>query len=130
MRTVFICLSALLIVSCSLEGPAEINESPVKLESGQKVVFYKFYADWCPPCKKQAPIVEAISKEYPNIEFVHVDTDKDPELAAKYNVQSIPTMVITVDDKQTDYLQGLHSHEDLKKVLNRYQQDSTKKESD
>lgn len=53
-----------------------------------------FYADWCGPCKVVAPIIEDLSREYEGkMRFVKVNVDQNADLAAKYGVQSIPTLL-------------------------------------
>ncbi len=59
-----------------------------------QTVFIDFYATWCKPCKIMTPIIEEIAKEYKEIKFVKIDIDKNEELAIKYNIMSIPTMMI------------------------------------
>lgn len=56
-------------------------------------VVVDFYASWCGPCKMFAPIFEEISKENENYTFVKVDVDKFEELARRYSVMSIPTVI-------------------------------------
>jgi thioredoxin len=57
---------------------------------GTKPVVIDFYADWCNPCKMVAPILEELSKEYTNVDFYKIDTDAESELAAIFNIRSIP----------------------------------------
>jgi thioredoxin 1 len=57
-----------------------------------------FYADWCAPCKMVSPILESMSKEYNGkVKFVKVNTDENQELAMKYDIMSIPTVMIFRD---------------------------------
>jgi thioredoxin 1 len=66
-----------------------------------------FYADWCGPCKVVSPIIEELSKEYAGrVSFVKVDTDDNQELAARYDVMGIPTVMIFVDAHVVDRLVG------------------------
>lgn len=62
--------------------------------NSNQTVFIDFYATWCKPCKIMTPIIEEIAKEYKEIKFVKIDIDKNEELAIKYNIMSIPTMMI------------------------------------
>ena len=55
-------------------------------------VFADFYADWCGPCKMVGPVVEGLAAKYPEITFVKVNVDDNPELAERYGVMSIPAM--------------------------------------
>jgi thioredoxin 1 len=72
----------------------EDNFDEVVMKS-QKPVLLDFYADWCGPCKMLAPIVEQLSEEYPEDYVVgRVNVDEQPGLALKYQVMSIPMLVI------------------------------------
>lgn len=58
-------------------------------------VFVDFYADWCGPCRAVGPIVEELSEDYDGrMKFVKVNVDNAPDVAAKYGVMSIPTLII------------------------------------
>jgi len=58
-------------------------------------VFVDFYADWCGPCRAVSPIVEELSEKYDGkMKFVKVNVDNAPDVAAKYGVMSIPTLII------------------------------------
>jgi thioredoxin len=54
-----------------------------------------FYADWCGPCRMVSPIIEQLSKEYDGrVKFAKVNTDENPDIAMKYGIMSIPTIII------------------------------------
>lgn len=54
-----------------------------------------FYADWCGPCRMVSPIIEQLSKEYNGkVKFAKVNTDENPDIAMKYGIMSIPTIMI------------------------------------
>ena len=59
-----------------------------------KPVLVDFYADWCGPCKMLAPIVDQIASESSNYDVYKLNVDEAPELAAKYGVMSIPTLIV------------------------------------
>jgi thioredoxin 1 len=72
----------------------EDNFDEVVMKS-KKPVLLDFYADWCGPCKMLSPIVEQISEEYPDDYVVgKVNVDEQPGLSLKYQVMSIPMLVI------------------------------------
>ncbi len=61
------------------------------------IVLIDFWADWCGPCKRFAPVFEKVSGENPDATFAKVDTEDQQELAAQYGVTSIPTLVVYRD---------------------------------
>lgn len=61
---------------------------------GEKPTLVDFYADWCGPCRMVAPTVEEISAERTDINVVKVNVDNSPELAIRYGVSSIPTLIV------------------------------------
>jgi len=61
------------------------------------IVLIDFWADWCGPCKMFAPTYEKVSEEYENIVFAKVDTEAHQELAAQFQIRSIPTLVVFTD---------------------------------
>lgn len=77
-----------------------------------------FYADWCGPCQALAPTMEELEKEHPEVEFVRVDIDKEPEMAEEYGVMSIPTLVfLDKEGKIKEQLIGLRPKAELEKLL-------------
>ncbi len=63
----------------------------------KNLVIVDFYASWCGPCKKMAPILEEIAKEgYGEFDVVKIDIDENKYLSERYNIKSIPTLVLFV----------------------------------
>ncbi|QEV21569.1 thioredoxin [Streptomyces alboniger] len=60
-------------------------------------VLIDFWASWCGPCKQFAPVYEKAAEANPDLVFAKVDTEAQPELAAAFNIQSIPTLMIVRD---------------------------------
>lgn len=79
----------------------------------EKPVLIDFWAVWCPPCMMQSPIVDEIAQERGDIKVCKVNVDEQPELAASFSVENIPTLVVVKDGKIADVLVGLHSKEQL-----------------
>ena len=82
------------------------NFENVVLNSG-KPVLVDFWATWCGPCKMIAPVVEEIAQEYEDkIVVAKIDVDEVPSVAAKYNVMSIPTLIVFENGKEVNRLVG------------------------
>ena len=58
------------------------------------VVIVDFWAPWCGPCRMFAPTFEAVSAQYPNVVFAKLNTEDQQELAASFNIRSIPTLLV------------------------------------
>lgn len=78
-------------------------------KSKEKLIFIDFYADWCMPCKILKPIIENVEKLYQdkNIEFFKINIDKNQNLANKFNILSIPTLVLLKNKKEIDRIIGV-----------------------
>lgn len=88
-------------------------EQEVINENG--VVFIDFYATWCIPCRTMKPIIEELSKEHKDVKFVKIDVDKNEDLAIKYNVMSIPTMLVMKNGEVTKTFVGITNKESIVK---------------
>ncbi len=70
-------------------------------------VLTDFWAEWCRPCLMIAPVLEEIAKEYADrLKVAKLDVDKSPELATRYGVRSIPTMIVFKDGGAVERLVG------------------------
>ncbi len=67
--------------------------------NSNKPVLLDFYADWCGPCRMVGPIVDEIAKERDDIKVGKINVDEQPELAAKFQVMSIPMLAVVKDGK-------------------------------
>ena len=85
-----------------------------------EVVVVDFWATWCGPCKMIAPVIEELANEMENVKFVKVDVDKNPGSAGKYQIQSIPTLLIFKDGKVVDTLVGFRPKAALVEAIKKY----------
>ena len=81
-------------------------------------VVVDFYADWCGPCHMLSPILEELESKNDDFEFFKVNVDECHDLAVKYNVFSIPTVVIFKGGRTVVQSIGLKSGEEMQKILN------------
>lgn len=114
----------------SSSSPAISNTGTVKESSeatfnrdvleAKQPVLVDFYATWCGPCKRMAPVMEALSKSYGRkIAVVRVDVDKNPGLSAQYGIQSIPAIKLFKNGTVIDETVGVTSVAELRGKLDR-----------
>lgn len=77
------------------------------------IALVDFYADWCGPCKMLSPIIDEIAEERTDITIGKVNVDENNSLATKYNVMSIPTMIIFKNGKEQARVVGVRPKEDI-----------------
>ena len=78
----------------------------------------KFYATWCGPCKMLTPIMEQIKKTHTDVKFEDVDVDSQFEIASKYSIRSVPTVIIEKDGKEVGRFSGLQSEMAYRNAIN------------
>ncbi|PIN94068.1 thioredoxin [Candidatus Pacearchaeota archaeon CG10_big_fil_rev_8_21_14_0_10_35_13] len=82
-----------------------------EVKSGMVVV--DFFANWCMPCLMMAPVIDELSEKLEDINFIKVDVDDHQELAHKFGVMSIPTLIVFVDGKEVNRIVGAMPEEAL-----------------
>ena len=99
-----------------LDGPALVDRinSPEELQTlldsaDHSLLLVEFYADWCDPCRKVAPILESIAKEAPpHVKIIKVNIDDNRSIANRFKVRGVPTVVLIRDQQPADSLLGVH----------------------
>ncbi len=74
--------------------------------NSNKPVLLDFYADWCGPCRMVSPIVDEIAEERADIKVGKINVDEQPELAAQFQVMSIPMLAVIKDGKIVNQVVG------------------------
>ncbi len=83
-----------------------------------KTVLVDFYAPWCAPCKMQTVVLDEFAKDAKDIDIIKVNVDTENELAARYNVSSIPTLMVVKNGEVVKIEPGFKSKPDLKRFVN------------
>lgn len=101
----------------------EINLTSENFEKevlkSNKPVIIDFFAIWCGPCQMLAPVISKIAEEYKErVKVCKVNIDEEQELAIKYNIVSIPTIIIFKDGKITDTSVGFATKSELERKIN------------
>ena len=85
--------------------------------NSDKTVLIDFYADWCGPCKMFSPIVESVAEENEDIKVVKIDVDNAQDLAIKYKVMSIPTLVVIKNGQEVNRNVGVVSKSQILEMV-------------
>ncbi len=85
--------------------------------NSMKTVLLDFWATWCGPCQMVSPTVDRIAEENPQYTVGKVNVDEQPELAAAFHIESIPTLVVLKNGKITNIAVGVKPKEQILEML-------------
>lgn len=89
------------------------NEFDREVLQDSGTVLVDFWATWRGPCRMLAPILEELSGQHPELKIVKVDVDENRELALRYGIESIPTLLVFKGGQVADRSVGLVSHQEI-----------------
>jgi thioredoxin 1 len=85
--------------------------------NSNKPVLLDFYADWCGPCRMVGPIVSEIANDRNDVKVGKINVDEQPELAAQFQVMSIPMLAVIKNGKLENQVVGYRSKEQIEAML-------------
>ncbi len=95
----------------------ELTSANFAAETAQGLTVVDFWASWCGPCRLLSPIVEELAGEMTDVNFAKVNVDDEPDLANRYNINAIPTLVILKGGAQVTQSVGLKTKEELRSLI-------------
>ncbi len=91
------------------------------IESSPAPVLVDFWAPWCGPCRTLAPTIDKLAEEYGrDVNFAKVNVDEVPELVSRFDIRSIPTLMLFRDGQVVARLVGVQPYEGLARLLDRH----------
>jgi|TARA_B100001971_G_C18045284_1_gene459855 thioredoxin 1 len=102
------------------ESAMEISDQEFNeiIKNGHKLVVVDFFAEWCMPCLMLSPVIEELAEEMKEVKFVKINVDDNKELAGKYQVSSIPCLILFKDGKEVERLIGNQTQEEIENKIN------------
>lgn len=94
-----------------------VNDFEEKVIKSDKPVLVDFWASWCGPCKMLLPIIEELSEELTEVKVYKVNVDEQGELAEKYGIMTIPSLLVFKDGAVTNTSIGVKSKAEILKLL-------------
>ena len=102
-------MSTIIITEENFDKEVNYSEIPVLVD---------FWASWCKPCRTIAPVLEMVSDELKNrVKVGKINVNDEPDLAEKYHIKSVPTMLLFKNGEVTDAFMGEYNKEQILKVL-------------
>lgn len=92
-----------------------------KVLKENKLVLVDFYAVWCGPCTMQKQVLDKISTSRTEFEIVKVNIDESVDLARRFDIESIPTLVVFKDGKPVEKKIGFHEEESIIEMMQKHQ---------
>ncbi len=92
----------------------QFNSFEEMLSASDVPVLVDFYADWCGPCQMMTPILEQVNTHlHGRVRVVKIDTEKYPELATRYGIEALPTLVVFKQGQPVDRIEGVMQTQQL-----------------
>lgn len=133
--TLYTLLIALLAIACTGNSNKKTDDSKTQVateavvitkanfdsETSTGLVLVDFWAEWCPPCRQLSPVLAELETYYDGkLKLVKINVDDHPELSQRFNIKSIPTLLLKKDGELAERLTGFRSLDELKAIVDPY----------
>ncbi|MCC8026201.1 MAG: thioredoxin [Clostridium sp.] len=95
------------------------SEFDQAVNAGDDLVVVDFFATWCGPCKMLGPVVERMAEKYTDVHFYKVDIDEEPDLAERFRVMSVPTLMYIKRGQALDKSVGVVSPAEMENTISK-----------
>ena len=95
----------------------ELTSANFAAETAQGLTVVDFWASWCGPCRLLSPIVEELAGEMADVNFAKVNVDDEPDLANRFGINAIPTLVMLKNGEPAAQSVGLKTKEELRSLI-------------
>ena len=95
----------------------DLEQFESEVQNREGAVLVDFYADWCGPCKMMTPVLEAVATERSDVVIAKVNIDESAELASRFQVLSIPTLIVFENGKESARAVGYRPKQDVLAML-------------
>lgn len=115
-------LALFLATSISSFSQTELTDIEAEsklLNNNDRLILVDFYATWCGPCKRMAPIIKELEAEYPNVDFYKIDVDKN-KVDDALGVSAMPTYLFIKNSSNLEQIEGAMSKEKMKSLLDKH----------
>ncbi len=100
-------------------GPVTLTKANFSSETAKGITVVDFWASWCGPCRRMAPVIDELAEELEGVKFGKVNVDEEPELSDRYGIEVIPTLLVFKDGKTVEGASGVMPKESLRAMVER-----------
>ncbi|ARV08854.1 thiol reductase thioredoxin [Winogradskyella sp. PC-19] len=115
----FVLLSCFYLGANAQTEITDANAESKLLNNNNRLILVDFYATWCGPCKRMAPIIKELESEYPNVDFYKIDVDKN-QVDDALGVSAMPTYVFIKNSSNLEQIEGAMSKAKMKSLLDKH----------
>jgi len=91
-----------------------------EIVNSENIIVVDFWAPWCGPCKMLGPVLDELSEEMKNVKFIKVNVDESPDTSSKYNISSIPTVIVFNKGVVKETMIGFRPKSNIKNIIDKF----------